>query len=251
MIFCALKVWQHYCGQRDSARRGTGRERIGLSLLVLVASGCSGVTESMLFEGDGSNSGKDAGRDVSSHDARRDVSSHDAKRDVSFDAKPDVSSSEAKPDVSSRDAKLDVSSHDANADVSFHDAKRDVSFRDARRDVSPRDAGPDVGPPVITFACPGSPAPIVDCSGCSGYPLGCVYCQGPQFIGVCLQGGLHCQYHIPAYDTMCPCDAAAPCQLSDQVCIDGVGCGTCGQAESDGLECQNGGTCDEGSGDCE
>jgi hypothetical protein len=119
---------------------------------------------------------------------------------------------------------------------------------DAAADAS-SEAGSDASADSsVIYACP-SPSgttPVSDCSVCKGKVLGCAYCtDGGGLVGVCVSNGSHCQEHAPAGAEMCPCGAdAAACPLADQVCLaKDAGCGTCGQNDTNGLECQNGLTC--------
>jgi hypothetical protein len=158
-----------------------------------------------------------------------------------------------------RDATLtDTLGHgeDAPGDVRPNDAPSAMDVDPPDADASAEDAGDaslDDGEAGIdvTYKCPGTKG-VTDCSSCKHNPIGCVYCDGGAYVGVCIGGGQHCADHIPSHTEMCPCDDdAAACPLPHQVCIENHGCGTCGQGNSNGLTCRNGGTCDEKDADCE
>lgn len=168
----------------------------------------------------------------------------DGGRDVTIpvsDAEADVpSAADTTPgDVSPSDApSADATDPDAgSADAGSSDAAADAGF-----DASD-----------IPYACSHTGTIGPDCKACKGYPLACVYCAGHRLVGECLQGGDHCQQHVPAGSSTCPCEEgdAEACVLADQVCLGpDAGCGTCGQGDSDGLSCQGGGTCHRGSSQC-
>jgi hypothetical protein len=148
----------------------------------------------------------------------------------------------------------------SSSDAGDPDAAQDATMKDAKLDGitvdqdAPSDAEEEGDAASIdgsvTYSCPVSEVPLANCTGCTGYPLACVYCAGKdEYVGECLQGGLHCDEHVPDDASMCSCHKASQCVVADQVCGDG-GCGTCGQADSMGLACQGGGVCNRISGQC-
>jgi hypothetical protein len=160
-------------------------------------------------------------------------------------------------DATLADAPRDVAAgEDVRGDVRLHETSTmDADPPDANADAGGAgDASLDDGEAGIdvSYQCPGT-KPVTDCSTCKNHLLGCVYCAGAMYVGVCISRGQHCEDHIPSHAKMCPCadEDASPCPLGDQVCIEHQGCGTCGQGNSDGLTCQNGGMCDQKDGECE
>jgi hypothetical protein len=121
------------------------------------------------------------------------------------------------------------------------------AISDAREDAADASDAGFVDEVSVTYGCTTKKGlvHVSDCSKCMDFPLGCVYCSASAYLGTCLNGGDHCEDHIPKGAMMCPCDRdAETCVVADQVCLSGAtGCGTCGQSDSEGRDCKGGGVC--------
>jgi hypothetical protein len=150
-------------------------------------------------------------------------------------------------DVVVTDSTLD---HDASDAVSDGATDAGDALADAADAADANDAA-DAGPtPGLTFLC--GAVQVASCGTCVGATQPCVYCQpdggATTLVGKCTAGGLRCVDSIPPATAMCPCalpDASA-CPESYEAChngSDGITCRTCGEPNTTGDSCHNGGTC--------
>ena len=114
--------------------------------------------------------------------------------------------------------------------------------------------GNDSGGGGLQYRCGFGPdaGTVTDCAQCQGFPIECALCavnDASVVEGRCgsLQGG--CTVGGNTGFASCPCanGEAGTCPESYQVCRangnNGFGCHTCGEPQTNGLTCENGGTC--------
>jgi hypothetical protein len=122
---------------------------------------------------------------------------------------------------------------------------------DARPSI---DAAVEAGP-LVRYDCNG--ASTASCATCASKPIGCVYCTqggGSPFAGLCLPTNELCFNNVPNGYRVCPCNFpnASMCPVDGQACRNYTPqyCTTCGDPNSDGSPCKQGGTCDRATRTC-
>ena len=171
----------------------------------------------------------------------------------------DVGNVDGGPDGAPNDATLDVAQqNDSGSDVNnTNDTGPGDTGTDTGTDASDGGTTPDSGNLGITsWGC--GTATVSDCSACIGHDEPCVYCDNADasaHAGVCVQPGTGCGNSAPNNSGLCACPHdAGSCPAAYQVCLafgpQGV-CDTCGAVmQTNGLKCENGGTCNANDGGC-
>jgi hypothetical protein len=129
----------------------------------------------------------------------------------------------------------------------------DASVREASADAgADADAGPDA-----RFACPTTDAAVSDCASCPNRPIACADCPtlgsgGPVFF--CTSHNAACVSSAPKGYGYCKCPSgdAQACELPLAQCNPYMGgvCVTCGENQTNGYACKQGGTCDQSQSTC-
>jgi hypothetical protein len=129
---------------------------------------------------------------------------------------------------------------------------------EAASDASDGATTQDGGKPITSWVCGNTT--VSDCAQCIGHTQTCVYCSNADasvVSGVCVQFGTGCGATTPPNYNLCSCPKdASTCPEPYQVCLqftqNQAVCDTCGAVpNTQGLTCENGGTCNADAGLCQ